>query len=41
VTSTWLTTSVASAPIAAANAESVSVDRNSATAPTPSMEIAT
>src|SRR5919112_3198971 len=38
VTSTWLVTSTASAPIAAPSAESVTVDRNSAIAATPSIE---
>ena len=41
VTSTWLVTSTASAPIAAPSGESVSVDRNSAIAPTPSIDTAT
>src|SRR5215472_6653720 len=38
VTSTWLVTSAASAPRAAPRDESVTVDRNSAIAPTPSMD---
>src|SRR3954454_9105468 len=38
VTSTWLVTSTASAPIAAPSAESVTVDRNSAIAATPSID---
>jgi len=39
VTSTWLVTSTASAPIAAPSAESVTVERNSAIAATPTIEI--
>src|SRR4051812_18082710 len=38
VTSTWLVTSTASAPIAAPSAESVTVDRNRAIAATPSID---
>ena len=40
-TSTWLATSAARAPSAAPSGESVSVDRNSAIAPTPSIDTAT
>src|SRR5580700_3992525 len=40
VTSTWLVISAASAPSAAASGESVTVDRNSAIAPTPSIDTA-